>query len=115
MSTRVRENASLFAVKLGDSRARNVARQSRFQDFEEEEETIWASRLGYRITWKFVGTFFGRMLAEARSVFTEEMLRPELQSHEQFVDVIKNIMAYGTHDEKRSMIPRFATCLIGSG
>jgi hypothetical protein len=31
------------------------------------------------------------MFSEPRSVFTEEMLRPELQSHEQFVDGIKNI------------------------
>ncbi|MEM7601673.1 MAG: hypothetical protein AAF357_09685, partial [Verrucomicrobiota bacterium] len=61
------------------------------QDFEEEGETIHASRLGYRITWKFVETFFGRMFSEPRSVFTEEMLRPELQSPEQFVDGIKNI------------------------
>ncbi|MEM1443409.1 MAG: hypothetical protein AAGF67_13770, partial [Verrucomicrobiota bacterium] len=61
------------------------------QDFEEDGELIHASRLGYRITWKFVETFFGRMFSEPRSVFTEEMLRPELQSHEQFVDGIKNI------------------------
>lgn len=61
------------------------------QDFEEAGETIHASRLGYRITWKFVETFFGRMFAEPRSVFTEEMLRPELQSPDQFVDGIKNI------------------------
>ncbi|MDF1852497.1 MAG: hypothetical protein P1U85_16790 [Verrucomicrobiales bacterium] len=61
------------------------------QDFEDKGETIYASRLGYRVTWKFVETFFGRMFSEPRSVFTEEMLRPELQSHEQFVDGIKNI------------------------
>ncbi|MDF1658510.1 MAG: hypothetical protein P1U58_12920 [Verrucomicrobiales bacterium] len=61
------------------------------QDFEEDGETIHASRLGYRVTWKFVETFFGRMFSEPRSVFTEEMLRPELQSPEQFVDGIKNI------------------------
>ena len=61
------------------------------QDFDENGELISASRLGYRITWKFVETFFGRMFAEPRSVFTDDMLRPELQSHDQFVDGIKNI------------------------
>ena len=61
------------------------------QDFEEDGETISASRLGYRINAKFVETFFGRMFTEPRSVFSEDMLRPELQSHEQFVDGIKNI------------------------
>ncbi len=61
------------------------------RDFEEDGETIRASRLGYRITSKFVEDFFGRMFTEPRSVFVEEMLRPEIQSHEQFVDGIKNI------------------------
>lgn len=61
------------------------------QDFEEEGELIHASRLGYRITPKFVEMFFGRMFTEPRSVFSEEMLRPELQDHGQFVDGIKNI------------------------
>ncbi len=66
-------------------------------DFEEDGETVYASRLGYRITPKFVATFFGRMFAEPRSVFSEEMLRPELQAQEQFVDGIKNITE--THEK----------------
>lgn len=61
------------------------------QDFEDSGEHIAGSRLGYRITFKFVDTFFGRMFTEPRSVFTEEMLRPELQNHEEFVDGIRNI------------------------
>ena len=61
------------------------------QDFEDNGETIPGSRLGYRITFKFVDTFFGRMFTEPRSVFTDEMLRPELQNHAEFVDGIKNI------------------------
>ena len=60
-------------------------------DFDEEDETIPGSRLGYRITSKFVDTFFGRMFNEPRSVFTEEMLRPELQDREEFLDGIRNI------------------------
>lgn len=77
------ERRSAYLIKEGYLEA--------LQDFEEDGETIHASRLGYRITWKFVETFFGRMFAEPRSVFTEDMLRPELQSHDQFVDGIKNI------------------------
>ena len=61
------------------------------QDFEEDGETIHASRLGYRINSKFVETFFGRMFSEPGRVFTEDMLRPELQDHGQFVDGIRNI------------------------
>ncbi|MDF1741830.1 MAG: hypothetical protein P1U86_21895 [Verrucomicrobiales bacterium] len=60
-------------------------------DFEEDGETVYASRLGYRITSRFVKVFFGRMFSEPSNVFSEEMLRPELQDYEQFVDGIKNI------------------------
>src|SRR5690606_30043408 len=61
------------------------------EDFEEKGELIAASRLGYRITLKFVETFFGRVFAEPRSVFTEEMLKPELQGREEYVEAIRNI------------------------
>lgn len=60
-------------------------------DFENDGETIHGSRLGYRITSKFVEMFFGRVFSEPGKVFKEEMLRPELQDHDQFVDGIKNI------------------------
>ncbi|MCB1202765.1 MAG: hypothetical protein KDN18_00785, partial [Verrucomicrobiae bacterium] len=63
----------------------------RLEDFEENGETIPASRLGYRITQKFVETFFGRVFSEPRSVFTEEMLKPELQSREDYLEAIRNI------------------------
>ena len=50
-----------------------------------------AARLGYRITQSFVQTFFGRMFNNPSSVFTEKMLRPELQNREDYIDGIKNI------------------------
>lgn len=62
------------------------------EDFEENRKLIAASRLGYRITEKFVETFFGRMFAEPRSVFNEEMLRPELQGREDYLEGIHNIV-----------------------
>lgn len=61
------------------------------EDFEHDGKTILASRLGYRITESFAQTFFGRMFTEPSSVFTEEMLRPELQSMEDYVEGIRNI------------------------
>ncbi|MBL9155873.1 MAG: hypothetical protein JNJ70_00275 [Verrucomicrobiales bacterium] len=63
----------------------------RLDDFEEGGEFVPASRLGYRITQKFVETFFGRVFAEPRSVFTEEMLKPELQGREDYLEAIRNI------------------------
>lgn len=63
----------------------------KIEDFEHEGKTIEASRLGYRMTSKFVATFFGRMFTAPDSVFTEEMLKPELQSLEDYIDGIDNI------------------------
>src|SRR5690606_2612900 len=63
----------------------------RIDDFEESGELVPASRLGYRITQKFVETFFGRVFAEPRSVFTEELLRPAMQGREDYLDAIRHI------------------------
>ncbi|RYD19691.1 MAG: hypothetical protein EOP88_18005 [Verrucomicrobiaceae bacterium] len=62
------------------------------EDFEHEGKVIEASRLGYRITESFVSTFFGRMFSAADTVFTPDMLRPELQSMEDFIDGLDNII-----------------------
>lgn len=64
----------------------------RCQDFEHEGELIRASRLGYRITKRFVKMFLGRVFNHPHVVFTDEMLRPELQSLEVFVEGMRNIM-----------------------
>lgn len=63
----------------------------KLEDFEHEGEIIRGSRLGYRITKGFVIRFFGRVFNEPGSVFSPDMLRPEQQSLEDFVDGIKNI------------------------
>jgi phosphoenolpyruvate carboxykinase (diphosphate) len=62
------------------------------EDFEHGGKVIEASRLGYRITESFVATFFGRMFSAADTVFTPDMLRPELQSIEDFIDGLDNII-----------------------
>jgi len=64
----------------------------KIDDFEYEGRSIEASRLGYRITHSFVTTFFGRIFSAAETVFTEEMLKPELQSMEDFIDGLDNII-----------------------
>jgi hypothetical protein len=61
-------------------------------DFEYEGRRVPASRLGYRITAKFVHTFFGRVFDNPGSVFSEEILRPELQDLGVFADGVDNIV-----------------------
>jgi len=51
-----------------------------------------ASRLGYRITEKFVHAFFGKVFDSPTIVFDEKMLRPEVQDMDAFVDGINNIV-----------------------
>ena len=64
----------------------------KIEDFEHDGKLIEASRLGYRITESFVSTFFGRIFSAAETVFTSDMLRPELQSMDDFVDGLDNII-----------------------
>ena len=65
----------------------------RCADFEYNGRTIRASRLGYRITMRFVLAFFGQMFNHPAALFTEEMLRPELQDRQIFVDGLDNIIS----------------------
>jgi hypothetical protein len=65
----------------------------RCRDSEFGGRPILASRLGYRITQRFVRTFFGRLFNHPHVVFTDEMLRPELQGMETFADGVENIIA----------------------
>ena len=63
----------------------------KLEDFDYNGETIPASRLGYRMTGSFARDLFGRVFSHPDTVFTEEMLKPELQGMENYVDGIKNI------------------------
>lgn len=62
------------------------------EDFEHAGKRVLASRLGYRINARFVRHFFGRVFNHPHEVFTEEMLRPELQGPDIFVDGMENII-----------------------
>jgi hypothetical protein len=50
------------------------------EDLELDGRTVQASRLGYRISSLFVDRFLGRIFETPSAVFTQEMLRPELQN-----------------------------------
>ncbi|MDA3832471.1 MAG: hypothetical protein PF495_03665, partial [Spirochaetales bacterium] len=64
----------------------------KLEDFEHNGQKVLASRLGYRINGKFARTFLGRVFENPNAVFSEEMLQPEKQGIEVFVDGINNIV-----------------------
>lgn len=55
-------------------------------------KTVPASVLGYRITDLFVSNFFGRVFSNPSALFTEAMLKPELQDREVFAEGVENIL-----------------------
>ncbi len=61
------------------------------KDFAHAGRPVLASRLGYRVTARFVRTFFGRVFDHPDRVFDEAFLRPETQDLEAFVDGVHNI------------------------
>jgi len=65
----------------------------RCEDFDHQGRKILASRLGYRINSRFVHAFFGRVFNHPHAVFTEAMLRPELQDLEIFIDGMDNVIS----------------------
>ena len=62
----------------------------KLEDFEFEGKTVLASRLGYRITARFMHDHFGKIFDRPMAVFDEAMLKPETQGMEEFVDGINN-------------------------
>ncbi|HIW28685.1 MAG TPA: hypothetical protein H9987_01565 [Candidatus Luteococcus avicola] len=64
----------------------------RLADFEHQGRTVRASRLGYRMNAAFATTYFGRIFLHPDVVFTDEMLRPELQGLDTFAESIDVIV-----------------------
>jgi len=60
------------------------------KDFEYKGRTVYASRLGYRITEKF-SNFFGHVF-DFPKVFEDFVLRPELQDLDGFVDGVDSLI-----------------------
>ncbi|MDD5322632.1 MAG: hypothetical protein PHD43_18860, partial [Methylococcales bacterium] len=63
----------------------------KLEDFEYQGRTVFASRLGYRITERFVHTNFGKVFDYPTAVFDEAMLKPETQDLDSFVDGVDNV------------------------
>ncbi|HKD37925.1 MAG TPA: hypothetical protein VKB78_14030, partial [Pirellulales bacterium] len=61
------------------------------EDFEHKGTLILASRLGYRITRRFVGLYFGRVFDNPAKVLDDAILRPETQDLDSFADGVKYI------------------------
>lgn len=64
----------------------------KLEDYELGGRTVQASRLGYRMNKAFASNFFGRIFLHPDVVFTEAMLRPELQDPEVFADSVDVIV-----------------------
>ncbi|HQF37944.1 MAG TPA: hypothetical protein PK322_02385 [Opitutaceae bacterium] len=65
----------------------------RCADFAHEGRTLPASLLGWRVTERFVSTFFGRVFTSPQLVLTPEMLRPELQDAAVYAQSLETILA----------------------
>jgi hypothetical protein len=64
----------------------------KIEDFEHHGRIVQASRLGYRITERFVHGFMGKIFDTPNAVLPDYILRPELQDLNVFVDGVDNIV-----------------------
>jgi hypothetical protein len=62
------------------------------RDFDHKGRRVLASRLGWRITERFVHTFLGRVFSNPSRIFDEEFLRPETQDPDVFADGVDNMV-----------------------
>uniref|UniRef100_A0A7S4CIY2 PPi-type phosphoenolpyruvate carboxykinase lobe 2 domain-containing protein n=1 Tax=Eutreptiella gymnastica TaxID=73025 RepID=A0A7S4CIY2_9EUGL len=71
------------------------------KDFEHKGRKIPANLLGYRITTKFTHNFMGKLFTNPGIIFPDDMLRPELQDMDAFVDGIDNLTEAHAKTAKR--------------
>jgi phosphoenolpyruvate carboxykinase (diphosphate) len=64
----------------------------KLEDFEFDSQPVLASRLGYRISNRFMHAFLGKIFDDPMQVFDEAMLRPETQNLAAFVDGVNHIV-----------------------
>ena len=74
----------------------------KLEDFEYQGQIVLASRLGYRITGRFVSSYLGKIFDSPAVAFDEALLKPELQDLQMFVDGISNIV-----DTQQSVAQRY--------
>ncbi|WP_297299855.1 hypothetical protein [uncultured Methylovirgula sp.] len=82
----------LFPHERDPERLIEAGHLEKLTDYRFEGKQVLASRLGYRITAKFVHTYFGRVFDNPTVVFTDEILKPELQDPAVFADGVNNIV-----------------------
>jgi phosphoenolpyruvate carboxykinase (diphosphate) len=82
----------LFPHERDPKRLIEAGHLERLDDYEFAGRTVLASRLGWRITAKFVHTFFGRVFDNPTAVFNDEILKPETQDPAVFADGVNNIV-----------------------
>lgn len=81
-------------LKETERNPQKLIREGSFEkvrDFEHNGVVVPASRLGYRMTDVFCYKYMGKIFDEPQSIFDEEILRPESQNLEAFVDGVLNI------------------------
>lgn len=61
-------------------------------DLTIDGQLVEGSRLGYRMTERFATKYFGRIFLHPHLVFTEQMLRPELQDESVFAESVGTIV-----------------------
>ena len=82
-------------MKPAERDARTLIEQGfldKLEDFEFNGRTVHASRLGYRMNDRLATTYFGRIFLHPDVVFTDEMLRPELQDEQIYADSLDVIV-----------------------
>ncbi|MGB5989828.1 MAG: hypothetical protein WBG43_08830 [Marinifilaceae bacterium] len=82
-------------LKETDRNPENLIKENsleKLEDFVYEGQTIKASRLGYRITDNFLFRYMNRIFDEPQAIFTENMLKPELQDLDAYADGVNNII-----------------------
>ncbi|MGE5687544.1 MAG: hypothetical protein ACM34D_08600, partial [Gemmatimonadota bacterium] len=82
----------LFPHERDPKRLIEAGHLEQLEDYDFNGKRVLASRLGWRITAKFVRTFFGRVFDNPTAVFTAEILKPETQDPAVFADGVDNIV-----------------------
>jgi hypothetical protein len=81
-------------LKEADRDPRNLIAEGsleKIEDFEHDGVLVPASRLGYRMTDIFCYKYLGKLFDEPQAIFSEDILKPELQGLSAFVDGVLNI------------------------
>ena len=115
----------LFPHERDPGRLIEAGHLEKLEDYTEAGRQVLASRLGYRITAKFVHTYFGRVFDNPAAVFTEEILKPETpgsrgvrrrrQQHRGGAAARRGGILRGRHDRRRLPAAQGAAPHHGAG